>query len=89
MEQTFFDCEEGDASSHPINALVGTEACRKVERTMKTSRDTTVSWKRLSVGGEQSVMGCLQLFSDCSQISRKARAVQFYSLHEKLMNFLN
>lgn len=42
----------------------------------------------MSDQGGQSVIGCLQLLSDKSQIFLSANAAQFYSLHATLLNVL-
>lgn len=86
-DQFFFDCEGSDAISHPMKAVIGTKVCKEAERTIKTSRGTDASWERMSDDREQSVVLCLQRFSDKSQIFFSAGAAQLYHLHASSLSF--
>lgn len=67
-----------------MSNVKGTKACREAKVTIKISRDTAVSWKRVSDQGGQSVIGYLQHCSDKSQISLSA---QLYFLNASLLKF--
>lgn len=86
-EQIHFSCEDIDAISHTMNAVIDIKSSTEPERFIKTSCSTAISRNQISDKGEQSVIGCPQLFSDKYQISLSAVAAQFHPLHATLMSF--
>lgn len=72
---------------HPMNTETEQQACRAAECFIKSCNGLLDFWKKVRSVGFRSVVGCLQLFSDSSQVSMNAGALQIYSLYATLLNF--
>lgn len=67
--------------SHILNAGIGREACKAVEKEVKLSAHDLVSWKQ-GVDSEACLLiGCFQLFSDKLQTSLYRGSQFFHFLH--------
>lgn len=73
---------------HPQAVETGTNVCTTVEQFIKFSENDAISWKSNKHDGVRSKIRCLQPFSDVLQVSLLAEALQFYSLHVTILNFL-
>lgn len=71
---------------HPMNGNVDSTAFLAASKRIKSSFEHSVSQKYRHIDGFQSVVMCLQIFSDKSQTSLSAEAIQFYPLHVTLQN---
>ena len=79
-------CERG-FFSHPLNAAIGLSAIPLVEKAVKSSSDPEVLWETAKCDGTQSMVGCLQVYSDKSVTSLTSHSFVFYPLHLTLINF--
>lgn len=73
--------------SHPMNSKLGNKLVPLVKSIICKSESSTVTWREVGLDGEQSVVACIQLFSDKSQASLSASAFKFYPLHINLLNY--
>lgn len=78
----------GDLHSHPLNSDIRRDTCRWIEQEIKGYRDAEVHWSTVAENGVQSLVGCLQMYSDMSQTSLVAGEVVLYSLHWTILNVL-
>lgn len=73
--------------SHPLNSGIGRNVLPLAEDYIQRHTNNDVRWHSIHSDGEQSCIGCLQLFSDKSQTSLSAGAFKFYPIHITLLNF--
>lgn len=67
--------------SNSLNAEIEKNACPAVQKAVSTSEDPDMSWKTSEKDGTMSVVGCIELFSDKSQISLSTSSKKFFPLH--------
>lgn len=83
----YFGSALGGTRSHASNAEVGVAACQAVEKHNKSFTRLGFVWKTTKEDNVQSVIGCVQVFSDKYQTSLKAGGLAFYPLYVTLINF--
>lgn len=67
---------------------VGTEkVCEALEETVQRGANILVAWRDLRIDWVLSIAGTLQIYSDKSQISLSAGALDFCTLHITYVNF--
>lgn len=81
-------CSSDNSILHATNAEIGKFACAAGRRAVMNSKNRNVFWTEQKFGEVQSIVGCVRVFSDKSQISPAARCMKFYSLHIILLNFI-
>lgn len=72
---------------HAMNSDVGTEACAASETFSECCSNTSLSWKSFDSNEIRSLLECLQLISDRSEISLSAGSLQLFALHVPILNF--
>lgn len=76
-----------DTVTHPMNSNIGVFGGRAVKEQIELSQKRDVFWRTISLHGEQSGVGAIQVYSDKSQTTLGAHALFFYPLHVTLLNF--
>lgn len=70
-----------------MNDRIGADACDGVELAVQSCHNHNVIWKKEEKDKVQSVVGCLQLYSEKSQTSLSAAPYAFHPLHITLLYF--
>lgn len=73
--------------SQTTNSEVGTKACPAAEKLFKWNSYTSVSWKSFASDGIRSLVECLEMFNDKSQVTLFDGLLLFYALHATLLYF--
>lgn len=78
---------ESPLYTNPMRAELGQTASVAVQRAVQSSLDDKVIWKTMEHDGRQSFVGFVQIYSDKSATTLKARGFSFYPIHLVLLNF--
>lgn len=85
--ETFFQVGSQVPKSHPMSAEIGVSVCKAVENHIERLSRLESFRKTEEEDKIQSVVWCVQIFSDKFQTFLKAGKIAFYLLHITLLNF--
>lgn len=85
----FVSVEDRTSLSHPLEAEIGTHACKAVKHAVKSRNDPSVFCRTKLPDGISSIVECLELFSKTSPTASFAEPLELYPLHTTISNFRN